>query len=75
MHKSALEANIYVSCGNHSTLTRAGGVAGGTTGTGGATPGMPSTGSGERAFLVLLVPLALALAVMGAGVKFAQRGG
>src|SRR3954471_11548184 len=46
VHKSAAEASIYVSCSDLSTLTRAGGIAGG-----GTTPGMPSTGNGDQTIL------------------------
>ena len=35
VHKSAAEANIYVACGDLSTLTRAGGINGGTVAAGG----------------------------------------
>jgi len=70
VHKSATEAGIYVACGDLSTLTRAGGINGGTTG-GGTTPGMPTTGNADWSLFAVLTLLALAL--VGTGLKFSRR--
>jgi hypothetical protein len=69
VHKSATAANIYVACGDLSTLTRAGGINGGTTG--GTTPGMPTTGNADRSLLAILTLLALAL--LGTGMKYSRQ--
>lgn len=77
IHKSATEASTYVSCGDLTTMARAGGTnpgAGGGTSGGetGGTVGMPATGSGDQP-LVLAALALLGAGMVATGLKLARR--